>query len=111
MKVRLSKLSCAQKAEIADEARRQLDKLMPMVVQNVEAIMLWQLHEEGGFGKKRLMRFFDATAPMMEGMLSYYNFKTDEDAIWLCKHNLKEIGIDLDALKGPFYGKLEVDIK
>lgn len=45
MKVRLSKLSCAQKAEIADEARRQLDKLMPLVVQNVEAIILWQLHE------------------------------------------------------------------
>nr|DAQ01524.1 MAG TPA: hypothetical protein [Caudoviricetes sp.] len=37
--------------------------------------------------------------------------QTDEDAIWLCKHNLKELGIDLDALKGPFYGKLEVDIK
>lgn len=33
------------------------------------------------------------------------------DAIWLCKRNLKELGIDLDALKGPFYGKLEVDIK
>ena len=48
---------------------------------------------------------------MMEGMLRYYNFKTDEDAIWLCKHHLKEIGIDLDALKGPFYGKVEVDIK
>ena len=111
MKVHISKLTCAQRAEVADEARRQLNKLMPMVVQNVEAIILWQLHEEYGFGKRRLMRFFDATAPMMEGMLSYYNFKTDEDAIWLCKHNLKELGIDLDALKGPFYGKLEVDIK
>ena len=111
MNVHIPKLTCAQRAEVADEARRQLDQLMPMVVQNVEAIILWKLHEECGFGKKRLMRFFDATAPMMEGMLRYYNFKTDEDAIWLCKHHLKEIGIDLDALKGPFYGKLEVDIK
>lgn len=111
MKVRIPKLTCAQKAEIADEARRQIDRIMPMVVQNVEAIILWQLHEQYGFGKRRLMRFFDATVPMMEGMLSCYNFKTDEDAIWLCKHNLKEIGIDLDGLKGPFYGKVEVDIK
>ena len=38
MKVRLSKLSCAQKAEIADEAQRQVNKIMPMVVSNVEAI-------------------------------------------------------------------------
>lgn len=108
MKVRLSKLSCAQKAEIADEAQRQINKIMPMVVSNVEAIILWQLHEQCGFGKKRLMKFFNATAPMISGMLDFYGFKTDEDAIWLCKHHLKEIGIDVDSLKGQFCASLEV---
>lgn len=111
MKVRIPKLSCAQRAEIAEEAQRQINNILPKVVENVEAIILWQLHEQYGFGKKRLLRFFDETAPMITGMLDYYNFATDEDAIWLCKHNLKEIGINLDEVRSPFCGRLDVKIK
>lgn len=108
MNVRIPKLSAAQKKEIAKEARYQVNRLMPLVVQNVEAIILWQLHEQYGFGVKRLKRFFESTAPMITGMLEEYNFKTDEDAIWVCKYKLREIGIDLDALDGPFKASVEI---
>ena len=85
------------------------DEAMPKVTRNVEAIVLWQLHEQFGFGKKRLLKFLEDTSPMIQGMLNDYQYETDSDAIWVCEHKLKmELGINLDEIDSPFGAKLEV---
>ena len=87
------------------------EEAMPMVTRNVEAIILWQMHEQLGFGRERLMRFFNNTAPMINGMLDEYNWDKDEDAIWLCEYKLKtELGIDLQAINSPFRNA-EVEVR
>ena len=87
------------------------DEAMPTVTKNVEAIILWQLHVECGWGKKRLMRFLEKTTPLITGILKEYNWNTDSDAIWYCTYKLKsELGIDLDKICSPFRDT-EVDVK
>lgn len=111
MKARIPQITSKQKAAVLEEARRQMAALLPVVIKNLEVIILWQLHTSCGFGKKRLMRFFDDMTAMVRDDLDFYNFSHDSDAVWLYKRNLKEIGIDLDSLKDPFLEKLEIDVK
>ena len=109
MKVRIGKATKAQKNEAIEYAKQWLNSVMPKVARNVEAIILLQLHEQCGFGKKRLQKFLNETAPMIKGMLEDYNWSSDEDAIWLCEHRLKkELGIDLAEIESPFSARVEV---
>lgn len=112
MRCNLSKMTAVQKKATEDYCKKWIkDEAMPLVTQNVEAIILWQLHEIFGFGKKRLMNFLDQTAPMIRGMLDEYCWDKDEDAIWLCKYKLRtELGIDLDKICSPFR-ETEVEMK
>ena len=111
MKARIPQITNKQKAAVLEEARRQMAALSPVVIKNLEVIILWQLHTSCGFGKKRLMRFFDDMTAMVRDDLDFYNFSHDSDAVWLYKRNLKEIGIDLDSLRNPFLEKLDIDVK
>jgi hypothetical protein len=46
---------------------------------------------------------------MIDGMLDYYCYDTDEAAIWLCERKLREqVGIDLANLKSPFSANIKV---
>ena len=79
------------------------EEVLPMIAVNVEAIILWQLHASHGKGKKWLENFLNETTPLINGMLDYYEFDTDADALWICKHKLKtEVGIDLDKIETNF---------
>ena len=110
MNVRIHTPTAAEKKMATQLASDWLKKTTPLVVHNLEALMLYQLHEQFGFGAKRLRAFFDRTAPMVAEMLEWANWDSDEDAIWLCKHRLKEeVGIDLDEMTLPF--KTEVETK
>ena len=111
MRVRIPQITNKQKAAVLEEARRQMAALLPVVIKNLEVIILWQLHTSCGFGRKRLMRFFDDMTAMVRDDLDFYNFSHDSDAVWLYKRNLKEIGINLDSLKDPFLEKLDIDVK
>lgn len=106
MNVRIERTTRQQKEQALEWVKR---KVLPLVVKNVEAIILLQLHDQCGYSKQRLQRFLDNTAPMIEGILNEYNWDEDEDAIWFCKKRLKEeCGIDLDEIRSPFGGTLEV---
>lgn len=107
MKCNVSALTAKQKKQAIEAGMNIIRERLPEVIENVEAIILWQLHEQYGFGKERLLKFFNATAPMINGMLEYYNYQSDEDAIWVCKHKLKEIGINIDDMVSP----LKTDIQ
>lgn len=110
MKCRLEVATKKQKeASIAYAMKWLREEAMPKVIRNVEAIILWQLHEQYGFGKKRIQQFLAETAPMITGMLDEYSWNSDEDAIWLCEYKLKtELGIDLSKLESPFSSEIEL---
>lgn len=85
------------------------NEVLPLVTVNVEAIILWQLHEQYGFGKKRLLQFLDETTPLINGILDRYAYEKDDDAIWVCKHKLKtELGIDLEDYEATFKADLKL---
>lgn len=89
---------------VRDEAFKWVNEdILPLLTVNVEAIILWQLHEKHGFGKKRLLQFLEETTPLINGILDRYDYKKDDDAIWVCKHKLKtELGIDLEDRVSSF---------
>ena len=45
--------------------------------------------------KKRLRKFYEENLKMHNEMREYYEFNTD-DTFWLCRHKLKEYGIDIE---------------
>lgn len=106
MRVRLDTTTRKQKQQAFEWVKT---KVLPIVVRNVEAVIMLQLHDQLGWGKKRLQRFFDETSPMIMDILDDYNWESDEDAIWLCEHRLKkELGIDVEDIRFPFSGEIEM---
>lgn len=65
----------------------------------LDAVILWVLHEEYGFGEKRLKDFYISFNRAVKGLLKRYEMEEDDDddQIWLFTHKLKQAGIDLRA--------------
>lgn len=61
---------------------------------NMDATALWALHKAFGFGKKRLRRFYDAFIDERKKLTEYYEM--DGEADYLCKAQLKKIGVDVE---------------
>lgn len=107
--VKLHLPTASEKKMATELAAGYLQKALPQVVENVQAIILYQLHEQYGFGKKRLLEFFNHTTPMMQELLDWASWSTDEEAIFLCKYKLKEeTGIDMNDLISPLKTQVEV---
>jgi hypothetical protein len=91
-----AKLTAAEKKAMEKEILRQLAEDNRKNVIEVDAMILWQLHEVFGFGPKRLKKFFDAFVPGIEEVADNYEMQDTDDKIWLFTHKLKEYGIDLE---------------
>lgn len=81
----------AMKKEINRQILIQQDKLM----NGIDAMVLWTLHNELGFGKKRLERFYKAVCSNYLEMCAF--FETDDT--YPAEQKLREIGVDLDRLR------------
>lgn len=77
------------------EIRNQLAEYDRKNELEIDAMVLWVLHEEFGFGLKRLRQFYDAFSSTMDELIDRY-VMDDSDQPWLCTYKLKEIGIDLE---------------
>lgn len=94
MRVRIpanNALSSAARQEIKRqilEAQNQYDDLS-------DALMLWTLHEECGFGKARLERFYKSFLRLNKELQSYYM----TDSQFPASEKLKAIGVDLYNLR------------
>ena len=85
-----------EKDSMLREIRRQIAIENKGFVLDVDATVLWTLHECYGFGKDRLRKFFDVYSQTYKDLLSRYEMG-NEDAIWLYRHMLKEnLGIDIE---------------
>lgn len=79
----------ALKAEVARQSREISDKF----ALEIDATILWSLHEKFGFGPERCKRFYDSVAESRENLLKKYEMQDDSEFILIYK--LKEAGIDL----------------
>lgn len=80
----------AMKAEI----QRQMAEYDRKNWEEIDAMVLWVLRTEFGFGEKRLRRFYDSFNSEMQSLLDRYELD-DCDTPWLCTRKLKDAGIDI----------------
>lgn len=82
----------AMKMEIA----RQVAKFDRENMLAIDAVVLWELHEEFGFGVDRLRRFYQGFNRRFHELIDHYEMGS-EDGPYICTLKLKDIGVDLEA--------------
>lgn len=83
-----------QKA-IDQEIARQCAEFDRKNENEIDAIILWLLHEKFGFGMKRLRRFYDYFRTEFDALCKRYEMDS-EDSAWLCTYLLKRYGLDIE---------------
>lgn len=88
-------MSAAEKKAMDMEIQRQLAEYDRKHIREIDALVLWELHEQFGFGVKRLKKFYENFSRSVEALVSRYEMDQGDD-VWLCTYKLKEIGCDLE---------------
>ena len=96
------KLSNREMQALNGSIREQIGQNIGKLKGNIEAIVLWQLHEQYGFGAKRLEAFLEGFQPALQELMSFYGVEGAEDVELVCIHNLKSIGFDTEKLGKAF---------
>lgn len=78
------------------EIQRELAEYDRKHIAEIDATILWVLHEQFGFGAQRLRTYYDAFHDRIKELVSRYEME-DQDDIWLCTQMLKRIGVDIEA--------------
>lgn len=89
-------LTAAEKKAMNIEIEKQLAEYTRKHEVELNAMILYVLHEQLGFGEQRLRRFFDRFSVEIDALVRYYEMD-DEDAEWLCTRKLLDMGIDVAA--------------
>lgn len=89
-------LSAAEKKAMDLEIQRELAEYDRKHLAEMDAMILWVLHEQFGFGPKRLRRYYNGFHAAVGGLLERYEMGQDDD-VWLCTQMLKRIGVDIEA--------------
>ena len=87
-------LSPAEQKVLDAEMQRQYAEYMKSHEEDVDAIVLYNLHQTFGFGKDRLYKFWLALCRNYKHLTGEYEMP--DDYAFLCKKSLKSIGVDLD---------------
>lgn len=88
-------MSAAEKKAMDMEIQRQLAEYDRKHIREIDALVLWELREQLGFGNKRLKKFYDNFSRGIEALIRRYEMERGDD-VWLCTYKLKEIGCDLE---------------
>ena len=100
-------LNADERKALDIEIRRECAKAVDQMERQVDILMLWQLHVQEGWGKKRLEKFYVEFAKIYDELRRYYQpieerdpdeAKQSDDNIWIMKRQLSEIGVDVDDL-------------
>ena len=85
----------AEKKALDIEVKKALADMDKKNTKEIDAMVLWVLHEQFGFGPERLKKFHDNFIVEMKALIDRYELpKTDTP--WLCTDKLEKYGIDLD---------------
>ncbi len=88
-------LTAAEKKAMDLEIQKELAEYDRKHVLEIDAMILWVLREQFGFGPKRLRQFYDRFNPSLEALIKRYELE-DDDQVWLCTQKLKDAGIDIE---------------
>lgn len=100
-------LTPAQRKAMNQEINAQIAEKEKQYYLDMDAAVLYSLHQTFGFGKKRLRMFFDAFAIQHEELRQRYQLDDDTNT-WLCRRLLKEeVGVDVEAWEKEFDTKNE----
>jgi transposase len=88
-------MSRAEKKALDIEIRKSFIENEMQYRTDEDAAILYLLHEEYGFGKKRLRKFWDRFNKLHDELIRHYLVE-DYETPWICKEKLKNIGIDID---------------
>ena len=110
MKARALNLTNREFRALRDEIDRQTAENVQKLSQNLQALILWQLREQLGFGKKRLLRFQKRFIPAIRELQEYYMASSVEETEFICNYKLKnEVGIDVAELDEIIGFRIRID--
>ena len=95
MKARALNLTNREMRAWRDEINRQTAQNVKKLSQDLQALILWQLRTQLGFGKKRLLRFQKEFVPAIKELEEYYKLK-------------HELGIDVAELNEMIGFKINI---
>ena len=90
-----AQFSASERKAMDMEIKRQLAEYDAKHKLELQALILWQLHEQLGFGVKRLKQFYDGFDTAIDALIGRYELE-DSDGAWLCTLKLKDIGADIE---------------
>lgn len=90
-----SAMSAAEKKAMNLEIQRQLAEYDQKHLFEIDAMILWVLHERFGFGPKRLRQYYDSFRNCTNELVKRYEMDSGDD-VWLCTQMLKRIGVDIE---------------
>lgn len=80
------------------ELQKMKKETLDALETDVDAQVLWFLHKHLGFGKQRLLAAFDVFSTCIQELGNYYEMP--DDGGFVAKEKLKDMGIDIDKLRG-----------
>lgn len=90
-----AEFTAAERKAMEMEIRRSCAEYLDQNAWEVASMVLWVLHEEFGFGEKRLRRFHDQFYFQIKELIDRY-LAEDKEEIWICRKKLKESGFDIE---------------
>lgn len=96
------KLSNSEMKQLNGSIREQIGQSIGKLKSNIEAIVLWQIHEQYGAGAKKLETFLEGFQPALQELMNFYGVESTEDVELACIYNLKSIGFDTEKLGKAF---------
>ena len=89
--------TAAERKAMDMEIRRQCAEYKLKNLNEIDAMVLWHLHEEFGFGKKRLLRFYETFTDKVKELANTYELDSSKIP-WMYQHKLKDYGIDIEEM-------------
>ena len=96
------KMTNAQMKALQGSIREQIGKSIEKLKSNIEAIVLWELHEQYDLTVEELEAFLDRFQPALKELQDFYDVESTEDTELACVYNLKSIGFDTEKLGKAF---------
>ena len=99
----LPRLSNKERKEIRKEIRYQTAENVKNLSLNIQAIVLWNVHVQLGYGRKRLIEFQKSFLPLIQELQKFYMVEDSEETEFVLLHKLKnEVGLDVRELNDMF---------
>ena len=97
------RLSNKERKGIEQAVRKETAKNVKDLSLNLQAIVLWNIHKQLGFGQRRLIEFQRSFLPLIKELQDFYMAESSEETEFILLYKLKnEVGVDVRELNDMF---------